>query len=135
MDDIRVKGAGTVKGEQVIEPLLYIDQPMFQKPKAYMQDHYQAVKSVLEEKTKEVPKQQKNADTSFKNLSIPEKVKYLASLPSEVPRIRCEVATKEDKYRGIMVKENEKEIEFRILGNEHVTIKKSEIIAIQLLGF
>lgn len=139
---VTMKGASMVEGERIIEPLLYIDQPILQKPKAYMQDHYQAEKSMKESKMMTTSENQEdkeqaseNNESSFKHLSVNEKIKYLVNLPREVPKIRCEVVTENKKFRGTVIEENDDAIVLRVFGRENATVKKAEILTINLIGF
>ena len=135
-----MKGAGLKMSRNINEPLLYIDQPTFQKPKAFMQDYYyndstkdQLEEEQLEEKMKENSSEHKTG--SFKDLSIDKKIAYLSDLPANFPAIRCEFITKDNKYRGVLLKHDETDLTVRVLGKEKRIIKREDLTDIQMLGF
>ncbi|MEI3612838.1 CotO family spore coat protein [Pseudogracilibacillus sp. SO30301A] len=129
-----------MKGERFIEPLMYIDQPNFQKPKAYMQESYFGRNLSVQTKEKEEQLTEENTkeysnDSSFKGLNIDGKIDYLVNLPSEVPRIRCEVITEEKEYRGVMIGDAGDSVTLRVIGRGMTEINKSVIKDIHLIGF
>lgn len=136
---LTMKGASIVEGERIIEPLLYIDQPILQKPKAYMQDHYKTAKDLKKETPSSQEEEQNHTGhaegESFNQLTIKEKIKYLVNLPSEVPNIKCEIVTDENRYRGILLEEKDDDVVLRIFGRENVTLKKELITNIRMIGF
>ena len=85
---------------KVVEPFLYIDQPLFQKPSARMQEQYYSKASEEKTEPQKGSKQKNKKDIKFKYLTIQQKVDYLLNLPGEMPRLRCEIVTDEGKYRG-----------------------------------
>ena len=120
------------------EPLLYIEQPTIEKPKAFMQEYY------YDTKTKELPEEEKkigedsseNGVGSFKDLSIDKKISYLLDLPEGFPQIRCEFITKEKSYRGILLERVDNVLTIRVLGKkERVKVKVDELTNIVMLGF
>lgn len=125
--------------DHVTEPLLYIEQPEMEKPKAVMQEVYdgQVEKKVnkTEKQTKSEYPDEKYSTESFQRLSIPEKITYLLSLPTEMPRLKCRIHTKEATYSGIVLEEENEEIIFLQYGHKRRRINKKAIEQIQLLGF
>lgn len=137
-----MKGAINMESERINEPLLYIDQPIFQKPKAYMQENYLGVKTDDKEKVEEQNgiqveslKSKREGHDSFKDLTIAEKIKYLIDIPSEVPKVRCEVLTNENRYRGVLIDENQENIVLRIFGRQNELVEKEKILSIKMIGF
>lgn len=129
-----------MKGERFIEPLMYIDQPDFQKPRAYMQDSYFGRDLSVQTEEKEEQLTEENTreygnDSSFIGLNMDGKIDYLVNLPSEVPRIRCEVITEEKKYRGVMIADEGDSVTMRVIGRGTTEINKSDIKDILLIGF
>lgn len=120
-----------------IEPLLYIDQPTIEKPKAFMQDYYYTPTKnevELENETSEKVNAE-NGTSSFKNLNVEEKIDYLLNLPDGVPKIRCEFTTDEKVYRGILLSKQENEVSISVVGQENVTISINKLKDIQMIGF
>lgn len=125
-----------MEGEKVIEPLLYINQPNLNKPKAYMQDHYKSEKKMDTEKIDvEHSIVESDQQQSFEKLTIPAKIEYLVNLPSELPSIKCEIITDEKTYRGILIDEQNEVVVLRMLGRENKKIEKKQILKISLIGF
>src|SRR5690625_1655061 len=126
-------------GEQYIEPLLYIDQPTLQKPKAYMQGDYKGFKQArMPENNKKNPVQRSSmheTEDSFTQLSIDEKIKYLINLPSEVPKLKCSIKLQSTEYEGTIIEEDEETIILQRFGREDKQIRKKDIKSIHLLGF
>lgn len=122
-----------MENKQTGEPLLYIDQPTLERPEARMQNQYQgsAAKSVAQQQEKVKNK----ADISFKRRSITGQINYLLSGPEEVPAIQCEVVTKQNNYRGMVLDQNTEEIIMRVYGRAHQYIPKETIQKIKLIGF
>lgn len=118
--------------EAMNEPLLYIDQPIFDKPKAFIQMEYYSTEHPVKEKKDE--KEDKNATGSFKDLSVAGKINYLTNLPNDAIQMKCEVETKEKTYRGIITNDSDKNIEMRIMGREKKRIDKENITDIRLTG-
>ncbi len=119
----------------ITEPLLYIDQPTIEKPKAFMQDYYYSPTKKEEEEQHIHEASVQNETGSFKDLSVEDKIKYLLDLPDSVPKIRCEFITEDNMYRGILLEKKDSEIVVRVLGKENITITIEEINDIQMLGF
>src|SRR5690625_3944940 len=103
-------------GGHITEPLLYIDQPTIEKPKAFMQDYYYNSPSnkQQEEKNESEDHNDEKGELAseeltgpFKDLAVNEKIAYLLNLPEEVPKIRCEFVTEERNYRGVLLEEKE----------------------------
>lgn len=130
-----MKGVIMMEEKQITEPLLYIDQPVIQRPSAAMQEQYSSkIPVILNEKVNQDNKKKKE-EVAFKYLSITEKVNYLVDLPREVPSIRCEILTNRKKYRGIIKKREDEIIILRINGRESQKINIVDIKSIRLIGF
>lgn len=135
----------------ITEPLLYIDQPQIQKPKAFMQEYYYDTKAKAQieedserERTEDTTAESEHDLTedsseaqvnSFKTLSIDQKIHYLLELPEGLQAIRCEFITTERKYRGVLLEANEASVKLRVLGQEHKSIQKADLQDIRMLGF
>src|SRR5690606_8343467 len=141
MDErLNMKGAHVMEGERFIEPLMYIEQPDIQKPKAYMQEEYfgRSISNQLEPKVEQLTEEnteEYSKESSFKALNIDDKIDYLVNLPSEVARIRCEVITEEKNYRGTMVDDEGESITIRVIGRGTMAINRDDIKEINLIGF
>ena len=113
-----------MKMTQMHEPVLYIDQPTFKKPQGQMQQYYQS--SNVKSKKKE---------HSFKQLPVREKINYLLQLPSQLPKLTCDVITAEDSYRGIIMHATEYEIKIRLQSRKQIKLSIDKIVDIQLISF
>jgi hypothetical protein len=149
---------GKVRREQ---PLLFISQPKLDLPKAAMQQAYRTTKEkrkeevaeeipeeVLKEITEEavrleeeeksaeieVPKQKKKGN--FKDLSLIERIDYCLNLPSQIPRMKCEIITEEASIIGIILGIEEDLIQVKSVRRPFKReIKLAAIKDIKLLGF
>ncbi|HZW68603.1 MAG TPA: CotO family spore coat protein [Pseudogracilibacillus sp.] len=113
------------------EPLLYINQPSLSKPKSYMQTEFDSKGESLA-KTRSENKE--TLQTSFKQLSIDEKINYLVTLPSELFQMKCQVKTENKTYYGMIKGRDEQAIEMIHTSRQHVKIPIPEIRSIHLLG-
>lgn len=112
------------------EPLLYLDQPKLKKPLSQMQEEYVSFSAVKEKE--ETVNQEKNS--SFKELSIDEKIDYLVELPKEFIQMKCKIETKDRTYRGSITNRLDDKIEFLQAGQQKITISIEDIKSIDLLG-
>jgi hypothetical protein len=132
------EGVITMEHEKVAGPLMYIDQPSFEKIPATMQKEFQTGKTDVAPHTpkkEEHKKMQINQDVPFRDRTIPEKIHYLLHTPREMPTLRCEVITDEEKHRGIAKLEEDDILVLRVYGRQDVIIEKDSIKDIRLLGF
>lgn len=106
-------------------PLLYIEQPTLTTPKVKMQTIFHTKKPNLK---------RGKQDKSFKDCSIEEKVQYLLHLPKGLLHVTCEVVTKEENYRGILIKEDKDYITVQSHGRREKFILKSTITDIHLIS-
>ncbi|MFP7168810.1 CotO family spore coat protein [Terribacillus sp. 7520-G] len=139
---------GKVRRQQ---PLLFIAQPKLDLPQAEMQQAYRttkddkkvttgdaesvtAVESAEEKPAEETVRKTKKGD--FKDLSISEKTRYLLNLPSQIPRMKCEIVTEENSFIGTISGIEEDVIQFKSIRRPFKReIKLSSVKDIKLLGF
>ncbi|MGZ0084874.1 CotO family spore coat protein [Caldibacillus thermoamylovorans] len=78
------------------EPLLYIVQPKLRPPTASMQQSFvrRGRESVLVEKEEEQQPFEPEWKPSFSQMTVPEQLAFLASLPSHLPPVKCLLETK-----------------------------------------
>lgn len=140
------------------QPVLFIAQPKLDLPKAEMQQAYLTAKGkktevvAAEEVTEEVkpeaavPKEEvspakkkiapSNRKVNFKDLSIAEKVDYILNIPSQIPRMKCELVTTEGSLIGIISGIEGDLIQFKSIRRPFKReVKLEDIRDIKLLGF
>lgn len=87
--------------------------------------------------TNEKVRSEQPRSKKFKEMSLLEKVKYFASEPTHVPKIKCEIKTTTDKsYRGIIVDFDEETVFMRM--GRRVNMREipfKDIERIRMLGF
>src|SRR5699024_4014595 len=113
------------------EPLLYVDQPELQNPKSHMQSEFKSHKS------EELPNNNQQHDverSTFKHLSIEEKINYLAEIPHGLFQMRCRFETKDKTYYGVVTAKNEESIDIVHSGRQRVTVNIADIEHIHLIG-
>jgi len=135
------------------QPLLFIAQPKLDLPKAEMQQAYRTTKGkkkevVTEEVKQEAvsPKEEKaqatekvapsNRKVNFKDLSTAEKIDYILNIPSQIPRMKCELVTTEGSLIGIISDMEGDSIQFKSIRRPFKReVKLEDIRDIKLLGF
>lgn len=137
MLNLNERSAGMENKHQV-EPLLYIDQPLFQKPVVFMQRDYKGnLKGEDTGKEKDIKHSTENDDSMlhFNARSLEGKIHYLLHLPKEMPHLKCEVRTKDKVYVGKIVNELDDTIEISMFGKPNYQLNKNAIEGINLIGF
>ncbi|WP_175074343.1 CotO family spore coat protein [Terribacillus sp. AE2B 122] len=140
------------------QPVLFIAQPKLDLPIAEMQQAYRTAKGkktevvAAEEVTEEVkpeavvPKEEvspakkkiapSNRKVNFKDLLTAEKVDYLLNLPSQIPRMKCELVTTEGSLIGIIASIEGDLIQFKSIRRPFKReVKLEDILDIKILGF
>ncbi|MFJ6414271.1 CotO family spore coat protein [Terribacillus saccharophilus] len=143
------------------QPVLFIAQPKLDLPIAEMQQAYRTAKGkktevVAEEVTEEVKPEAKseavvskeevspakkkiapsNRKVNFKDLLTAEKVDYLLNLPSQIPRMKCELVTTEGSLIGIIASIEGDLIQFKSIRRPFKReVKLEDILDIKILGF
>ncbi|MGM0874649.1 MAG: CotO family spore coat protein [Bacillota bacterium] len=85
-----------------------------------------------EQSIKEYRKQRK----PITQMTVPEKVEFFANLPKNMPRTLCQIETTEEKYRGVIMTEENQIVTIRSLSHaKPIEIPLENIEAINLLGF
>lgn|SRR5690625_4177132 len=122
-----------MKDLYVNEPLLYVDQPQISKPKSNMQTEFVSFQENLDVKCKK--NKDKNIQiSSFKQLSIEEKIEYLVQFPKDLFQMKCIIVTKDKTYRGTIVRRHDGMIEISYSGRQIATVGIDSIKKIELLG-
>lgn len=126
-----VIGVNLMKELRSNEPLLYVTQPELERPESKMQSEYLSG----EDKKEPITREEKNkTETSFKNLSIEEKINYLTDLPEDLFQMRCKFTTKKKTYFGSITAHDEAWIQITHSGRQKVTVPIDELEQIQLIG-
>lgn len=69
-------------------------------------------------------------------MSIEEKIEFFTNLPKNMPRTLCQIETAEEKYRGVILSEENEVVLIRSLTHSKpIELPLSSISAINLLGF
>jgi hypothetical protein len=85
-----------------------------------------------EQSIKEYRKQRK----PITQMTILEKVEFFANLPKNMPRTLCQIETTEEKYRGVIMTEENEIVTIRSLSHSKpIELPLENIKAINLLGF
>lgn len=147
---------GKVRHQQ---PLLFIAQPKLDLPKAEMQQAYRTAKGKRKEVVTEEVKTEEakpeatatsgeksqatenkaaptNKKVNFKDLSTVEKVEYFLNLPSQIPKMKCEIVTSEGSLIGIISDREGEKIQFKSIRRPFKReVKIEDIHDIKMLGF
>lgn len=72
----------------------------------------------------------------FQEMTVIEQVNYLTAPSKFIPTMKCEILTKDQRYRGKIIGKNDDTIEFETFKKPKFhEIKIDEIVVIRLLGF
>jgi hypothetical protein len=85
-----------------------------------------------EQSAKQYRKQRK----PITQMSIEEKIEFFTNLPKNMPRTLCQIETTEEKYRGVIISEENAIVTIRSLTHaKPIELPLENIKAINLLGF
>lgn len=143
------------KGKYANEPLLFIHQTKLSHPKAPMQEHFisKSIKDIKEKKEqKEVPEFRakkveeeteestpkaetgKKSRKQFKDMNIRERVEHFTNMSPYAPKMRCEVKTTKNTFRGLIMDFKEGIVIVQS-GKRMNEVPFEEIEDIRLIGF
>lgn len=133
------------------EPLLFIEQPIIQKPAVLMQHDYYSPKQTEMDSNEENIRDHSEAKRSesylgdqldtkrserFKDMTVLEKIEYLIHKPEHIPKVQCLINTDEKTYRGVVTQFKNDEVYFQDSRRRTVlNIPYEKIIDIKMIGF
>ncbi|MBA2872142.1 hypothetical protein HNQ85_002432 [Anoxybacillus calidus] len=124
-------------------PLLYIVQPKLKQTVTYMQEtfiaHTEKVKKQTEESQtiKETEGHLRKAfeTKGFQEMTLGEKLNFLANLPAHLSKIKCNLIIDNKNYEGYIIEYKDKQVIFQTAkDNERVTISTEKIASLTLIG-
>jgi hypothetical protein len=124
-------------------PLLYIVQPKLKQTVTYMQKTFightgKAKKQTEESQTvKETEGHlRKTFETKdFQEMTLSEKLNFLANLPAHLSNIKCNLIVGNKNYEGYIIEYKDKQVIFQTAkDNERVTISTEKIVSLTLIG-
>lgn len=93
-------------------------------------------KSVTNAETTQYQKQEKQSRPRFKDMDLIEKIAHLAEKPTHVPKMKCELKTKERNYRGIIMELKDDVVHMQVVRKPGITaIPLTSITEVRMLGF
>ncbi|WP_044748659.1 CotO family spore coat protein [Aeribacillus alveayuensis] len=115
-------------------PLLYIVQPKLEQAVTYMQEtfigHTKKAKKLTE---RELRKTFETKD--FQEMTLGEKLNFLANLPAHLSKIKCNLIVDNKNYEGYIVEYKDKQVIFQTAkDNKRVTIPLEKIVSLTLIG-
>ncbi|KGP90796.1 hypothetical protein N780_03175 [Pontibacillus chungwhensis BH030062] len=120
----------TVREEKQAERLEYSSEP------ASHDEETQDSGTKESEGKRRVSFTNRNRRSRFKDMSLEDKVDYFVNLPSQVPRMKCEVITDEERYKGWIEDYEEGTVYMKILQRPfRVEVPFDDINDIVLRGF
>ncbi|SDJ86627.1 CotO family spore coat protein [Sediminibacillus albus] len=91
---------------------------------------------VQEESPENAVTSQRTKRKRFRDMTITEKVDYFVGIPQTVPRMKCEVTTDNQTYRGVIYDRRNDVVYMKTIKRPFkAEIKQQEIKKIRLLGF
>ncbi|WP_345240269.1 CotO family spore coat protein [Pontibacillus salipaludis] len=107
----------------------------FSEPESHNEETQPMETNEREEKRR-VSFTNRNRRSRFKDMSLEDKVDYFVNLPSQVPRMKCEVITEEERYKGWIEDYEEGTVYMKILQRPfRVEVPFDDIHDIVLRGF
>lgn len=108
----------------------------------YKRNYFQEESKHLERKALEEIREQEEIGTAetkekgFKNMTLEEKVDYFRDTPVHTPKLRCELITKDRKYRGVISDYKDDHVFIRV-GRRSTSeeVPFSDITDVRMLGF
>ncbi|MCP3026661.1 CotO family spore coat protein [Halobacillus sp. A5] len=95
-----------------------------------------STKADQEENKEETFASRKDRRQRFRDMSLEEKVNYFVQLPSQLPKMKCEVVTSEETVKGYIQKYEEGMVHMKIFQKPfHKEMAFKEIESIRLIGF
>ena len=101
---------------------------------------YELSEELIEQKAEEENEEMKNKpekkevmEKPFKELTIPEKLFYLATKPDYAPRVSCMIKTNKQTYRGIIIDYRDESVRIRS-GRRNIEITEKDIKDIRIIG-
>lgn len=101
---------------------------------------YELSEELIEQETEEEfegeeskPEKKEVVEKPFKELTIPEKLFYLANKPEYAPRVSCMIKTNKQTYRGIILDYKDESVRIRS-GRRNIEITEKDIKDIRIIG-
>jgi acetolactate synthase small subunit len=127
------------KQERVNEVLDEVAEEIAQKSNEVNENAPEEAGADTKKKEKQHPPVQKSIGKErnkkpFKKLNIKEKLNFLNSFPSFIPKPECEIITITSNYKGRVVALKDEKITIKLTGSEEdVVINSSEVLSINIL--
>jgi hypothetical protein len=119
-------------------PLLYIVQPKLEQAVTYMQGTFighteKAKKQTAKETKRELRETFETKD--FQEMTLGEKLNFLANLPAHLSNIKCSLITDNKNYEGYIIGYKDKQVVFQTAKDrKRVTISRENIVSLTLIG-
>lgn len=96
----------------------------------------QEVKTTETNQAKQPSSKPQSRRQRFKEMNLVEKVNYFATLPNRVPKMKCEVLTEKNSFKGLILDYKDKIVYLQLFKRSKVIeIPLNDIKDIKLLGF
>lgn len=137
MQQVAVRKKISVKQKQMSEPKIEEIDTLEETQAENNQIPDQLVQEQSESPIEtEAPVYERKTRKSLNQMSVPEKINFFATLPSNIPRTLCQVELSDQTYRGIILGETDGIVHIRTsASSQPVNIKAEDIQAIQPIGF
>ncbi|SDJ45122.1 CotO family spore coat protein [Salimicrobium halophilum] len=123
------------EGTYITRPKLYITQPPLPSIEKKGQETYRSSPEVKKEESgnDHAPGERRRR---FQDMELEEKVNYFVTLPSQMPKMKCVVETKEKEIQGYVMSYDGTDVGMKTFRRPyHETVPFEEITSIRLLGF
>ncbi|ARP41826.1 MULTISPECIES: CotO family spore coat protein [Geobacillus] len=133
-----------MRKEKVVEtkPLLYIVQPKDMRAVAHMQETFTWANRSHQKKTDGVAQQVGEEQRTFfvkkrefQAMTLDEKLAFLTDLPAHLPPLKCEFATKEQSYEGVLKRCTATELTVVDEQGDETVIERTQLLSVTMIGF
>lgn len=123
------------------EPLLYIVQPKAMRAAAHMQETFtwtnrtQQTGDAPEQVEKEEEQRAFFVKKEFQEMTLDEKLAFLTRLPAHLPPLKCQFATKEQRYEGVLKRCTATELTIADERGNETAIERAQLFSVMMIGF
>ncbi|AGT31161.1 hypothetical protein M493_04280 [Geobacillus genomosp. 3] len=125
------------------EPLLYIVQPKAMRAAAHMQETFTWTNRPRQKETGDAAEQVREGEEQraffskkeFQVMTLDEQLAFLTRLPAHLPPLKCQFATKEQSYEGVLKRCTAAELEVADEEGKETVIERAQLLSVTMIGF
>ncbi|QIZ66938.1 CotO family spore coat protein [Geobacillus subterraneus] len=125
------------------EPLLYIVQPKAMRAAAHMQETFTWTNRPQQKETTDDTEQIEEGEEQraffikkeFQAMTLDEQLAFLTRLPAHLPPLKCQFATKEQSYEGVLKRCTATELTVADERGNETAIGRAQLLSVTMIGF